>query len=142
MEESTPSKKPNPWYGKIETLEQALKVIKESAYGFFFISILQAGLGFALGASLWIDAIIFSVLAAVLLKFKSRVAAVFLLIFSSAATVVTFINKFSPEPNVQMGGTNIFLSLVILWAAIRAVQATFKLPALQKEQSSMPQIIS
>ena len=52
-------KKKNSWFGKIETKEEALKVIKDSSYGFFFLAVLQAVIGFALGMNLWLDAILY-----------------------------------------------------------------------------------
>ena len=125
-------KKKNSWFGKIETREEALKVIKDSSYGFFFLAVLQAGIGFALGMNLWLDAILYLIFGAALLKFKSRIAAVLLLLLTGGALVMTFLNKLNPDPSAGTGGTNLFLAAIMIWVSIRAIQATFKLHNLNK----------
>ena len=125
-------KKKNTWFGKIETREEALKVIKDSSYGFFFIGILQAGIGFALGMNLWLDAILYLVFGGILFKFKSRVAAILLLLLTSGALVTTFLNKINPDPSSRTGGTNLFLAVIMIWISVRAIQATFKIHKLGK----------
>ena len=127
-----PPKKKNAWFGKIETREEALKVIKDSSYGFFFIAVLQAVIGFALGMNLWLDAVLYLIFGGILLKFKSRVAAILLLLLTSGALVMTFINKINPDPSSRTGGTNLFLAVIMIWTSIRAIQATFKLHKLEK----------
>ncbi len=126
-----PPKKKNAWYGKIETKEEALKVIKDSSYGFFFVAVLQAVIGFALGMNLWLDAILYLIFGAILLKFKSRVAAILLLLLTSGALIMTFINKINPDPSSGTGGTNLFLAVIMIWASVRAIQATFGLRKFQ-----------
>jgi hypothetical protein len=127
-----PLKKKNSWFDKIETVEDCLSVIKDVSYGFFFVAFLQGVIGFALGANLWFDFAVYIILASILLKFKSRVAAVLLLLVTGLALVVTFLNRISPDPSLASGGTNIFLAIIIVWASVRAVQATFKLNKLSK----------
>lgn len=117
-------KKKSSMFAKIESRDDALKVIKDTSIGFFFIAVLQAGLGFFIAPSLMIDAVLYAILAGVLLKWKSRIAAVLLLLLAGGALVMTSLNMIGAT---AMGGSNIILGLVILWAAVRAVEATFRL---------------
>ncbi|MEI6660241.1 MAG: hypothetical protein WCK91_02355 [bacterium] len=128
---STDSKPPkkNAWFGKIETKEEALKVIKDSSNGFYFLAALQIVIGyFLLGLPAIIDGVIFAVLAFLLRKFNSMVVAVLLLLLSVGAVVVTAINQFGGGT----GGRNTILAVIMIWTSIRAVQATFKLHKLEK----------
>lgn len=124
-------KKKNNWFGKIETREEAIKIIKDCSYGFFSLAVLQAVIGFALGVSLWLDAILYFILGGILLKFKSRVAAILLLLLTSGALAMTFINKINPGPASEAGGTNLFLAVMMIWVSVRAIQATFRLRKFQ-----------
>lgn len=126
-------KKKSSMFAKIESRDDALKVIKDASIGFFFIAVLQAGLGFFVAPSLMIDAVLYAILAGVLLKWKSRIAAVLLLLLAGGALVMTFLNMIGAT---AMGGSNIILGLVILWAAVRAVEATFRLKGEFTEESS------
>ena len=111
-------------FTKIKNKDDALKIIKDSSIVFFFVAALQAGLGFFIAPSLIIDGILYAILAAILLKWKSRIAAVFLLLLGSAALVMTVLNKIGVTAE---GGNNIILAIIIFWVAIRAVEAAFKL---------------
>lgn len=110
-------------FSKIESHEDALKTIKDCALAFFFLAVLQAGIGYFVAPSLIIDAVLYAVLAAIMLKWNSRVAAVSLLIFSCFVIYMTIRNRLGLSAE---GGNNIFLAAIVLWAAIRSVQATFK----------------
>jgi cobalamin synthase len=126
--ESKPRKN-NTWFGKIGSKEDAIKVIKDSSNGFYFLAALQIIIGyFVLGLTTIIDGVIIAVLAFVLWKFRSIVAAVFLLLFSIVSIVVTAINQFGGGT----GGSNTILAVLMIWISIRAVQATFKLHKLEK----------
>lgn len=110
-------------FAKIESREDALKTIKDCAYGFFVVAAIQAGAGYFIAPSLIIDAILYIALAGILLKWNSRVAAIFLLIISGVAVYMTVLNRLGMAAE---GGNNIFLALIMLWAGIRSVEATFK----------------
>ncbi len=112
------------WLSKIESRDDALKVVKDTSMGFFFIAALQVGLSFIMGFSILLDAIIYAVGGFFLRRFGSRAAAVVLLLLATAEAGVTFANRVGANLG---GGNNIFLALIILLAAIRAVDATFKL---------------
>ena len=125
----TPPPKKNNWFGKIETREEALKVIKDSSNGFYFLAVLQIVIGyFLLGASAIVDSVILAILAFLLRKFNSMVVAILLLLLSLAGIVVTGINRFGGGT----GGRNIILAVIMIWVSVRAVQATLKLHKLEK----------
>ncbi len=111
-------------FAKIESRDDALQTIKDTSIGFFFIAVLQAGLGFFIAPSLIVDAILYAILAGILLKWKSRIAAVSLLLLGGGALAMTFLNLVGVT---ALGGNNVILGLLIFWAAIRAVEATYKL---------------
>jgi len=114
--------KKNAWFSKIESKEDAIKVIKDSSNGFLVLAAIQFGLGFLIGMTTIIDGVIYAVLALLLRKFNSRAVAILLLLLSLVAIVVTGINKFGGGE----GGRNIILAVIMIWASVRAVQATFK----------------
>ena len=113
--------KKNAWYGKIETKEDAIKVIKDSSNGFLLLSAIQMALGFIIGIETVIDGVIYLILALLLRKFNSRVVAIILLLLSLVSIVVTGMNKLGGGA----GGRNVLLSLIVTWVSIRAIQATF-----------------
>lgn len=122
--------KKNSWFGKIETQDEALEVIKGVSIGFYFLAVLQIVIGyFLIGLESIIDGVIYAVLAFLLRKFNSRVVAVILLLISIASIVFTGINQFAGGT----GGKNTILAVITVWASIRAIQATFKLHKLQHQ---------
>ena len=112
------------WFSKIESRADALKTVKDASTGFFVVAALQAALSFLVGFSVLIDAAIYVVGGFFLRRFNSRAAAVVLLSLALLGLGVTVANKFGENLG---GGNNIFLAAIVLWAAIRAVEATFKL---------------
>lgn len=112
------------WFSKIESREDALKVVKDTSMGFFAVAGLQAALSFLVGFSVLFDAFIYVVGAFFLRRYNSRAAAVVLLVLALAGAGVTFANKAGANLG---GGNNIFLAFIVLWAGTRAVEATFKL---------------
>ena len=117
-------KKKKGWFAKIESRDDALKVIKDVSMGFFFVAVLQGALSFLVGFSTIFDAVVYAVGGFFLYRYNSRATAVILLILAFVAVGVTFANKAGADLG---GGNNIFLAFIVLWAAIRAVEATFKL---------------
>jgi hypothetical protein len=118
MEQTT---KKNVWYGKIETKEDAKKVIKHSSNAFLVLAVVQIVLGFIADAASIIDGIVYLILALLLKKFNSRVVAIILLSLSLVSAVITGISKFAGST----GGQNILWALAIALISIRAVKATF-----------------
>ena len=112
------------WFSKIETRDDAIKVVKDTSLVFFFVAVLQAVLSFLLDFSVLFDVFVYGVGGFFLRRNNSRAAAVVLLVLAAIGAGVTFANKVGANLG---GGTNIFLALIVLWAGIRAVEATFKL---------------
>jgi uncharacterized membrane protein HdeD (DUF308 family) len=115
--------KKNSWFSKIESKEDALKVIKDTTTAFIAIAILQAILSFFVGHSILIDGIINAGGAFFLRRFNSRTAAVVLLVVATVSVGTTIANLLGAGLGT---GTNILLAIVVFWAGVRAVEATFK----------------
>lgn len=120
--------KKNFLYSKIESMEDAMKVIKDTSKGFLALAAIQIALGFLINAAAIIDGVVCGILAILLWKLNSRVVAIIFLLFSLTAIVATGINKFGGGS----GGRNIFLALFMTWVSIRAIQATFIYNKLNK----------
>jgi uncharacterized membrane protein HdeD (DUF308 family) len=116
--------KKNSWFSKIENREDALKVIKDTSTAFIAIAILQAILSYFVGSSILIDGIINAGGAFFLRRFNSRAAAVVLLVVASISIGVTIANLLGAKLGT---GTNILMAIIVFWAGVRAVEATFKL---------------
>ncbi len=121
---SEAKKKKRVLFLKIESRDDALKVVKDASMGFFFVAGLQAAVSYWVGISVLYDAAIYAIGGYFLRRYNSRAAAVVLLILTVLATGVTLANRIGRKLG---GGNNIFLAVILLWAAIRAVEATFKL---------------
>ncbi|TAN59900.1 hypothetical protein EPN18_09565 [bacterium] len=115
------------WFGKIDSKEFAVKLIRNISICFWAISAFQIVLSFFVGFEPAVDGILYGILGFSLYWFKSRVAGAMLLILSLTTVVVTGINWLTDNP----GGTNIILALFLLWISARATQATFKLHKLR-----------
>lgn len=112
------------WFKKIETRDDALSMIKDTSTGFFVVAGIFTAISFVLGFSLLIDAVLYAVGGFFLRRYNSRAAAVMLLIVASVGAAVTFANLAGADLG---GGNNIVVAVIIFWAAIRAVEATYKL---------------
>jgi hypothetical protein len=110
-------------FSKIRDMDDAQKMTKGSAYGFYTLAALQGGIGFFIAPALLIDAAIIALLAFFLQRFKSRIAAILLFLLSSAMVFSTFQNKFGGGGE---GGNNVILALIAFGTGIRAIEATFK----------------
>ena len=111
-------------FSKIENRDEALKMVRDTSAAFFFVAGLQAVLSYWVGYGVLVDAAIYAIGGFFLRRFNSRAAAVVLLLLALISAGVTVANK--TGANIG-GGNNIILALIILWAGIRAVEATFKL---------------
>ena len=114
------------WSLKVSTEEQALKAIRESAMGFYVVAGMQALMVLILGAFALIDASLFAGLGFWLHMRSSRTAATLLAILSAVSIGTTVWNQVTGD----LGGRNVVLSVIVFWAAVRAVIATYKLRSL------------
>lgn len=112
------------WFSKIESREEALKVVKDASGGFFVVAAIQGGIGIFLAPSLLFDAAMYASGGYLLRRFNSRLIASALLVFALASAGTTVANRLGAGMG---GGNNVILAAIIVWAAIRAVQATVAL---------------
>jgi membrane-associated HD superfamily phosphohydrolase len=126
MNVPTPSepKKRSTWWKKIESREEALRNCRSAGYFFLILTTIGIVIILITDGEIWIDPVITLVLASILLKFQSRVAAVLLMIQVSAAILFTLLNSESS------GGLT--MQFVMLLLSIRAIEATFFLGAADK----------
>jgi hypothetical protein len=113
------------WFSKIKSKKLATKLIREGSITFFGIAgiILVAGYFisnkyYETGVVFMMVSVVYAILAGILFKWKSRVAA-----------VLIFIMMF--DALISMNGY-IILTLLLFWLAVRLVQATFKLHSKNK----------
>ena len=121
---SAPSGKKRGFFSGIESREDALKVAKDASTAFFLIAGLQALLSFVIGFSILLDAAFYLGGGFFVRRFHSRAAAIVLLLLAGISAAVTVGNRMGADLG---GGKNVVLALIVFWAAIRAVEATFKL---------------
>jgi len=136
MDEASPKKK-NDFFSKIESREDALKLVKDTSNAFFFIAVLQAALAYWIGLSTLFDAALYAVGGFFVRRFNSRAAAVTLLLLALVAAGVTIENRAGANLG---GGGNIVLAVIVVWAGVRAVEATFKLHSrfMQRDANEHP----
>jgi hypothetical protein len=120
---ATPTKKKG-LFSRIESRQDALKLVRDAALGFLFVAALYGLVGVLLGLAVLGDAVILAVLGLILMKWHSRLAAVLLLLVSLGQAGVTVLNRLGVT---ALGGKNIFLAIIMVIVAARAVEATFKL---------------
>lgn len=106
---------------KIETKDEATKIIKDCSNAFLVLAAIQIIGGFVIGDGLIFDGILYLILSLILKKLNSRIVAILLLLLSLFSVVITAINMFGGG----QGGKNILLALLTTWAGVRAVQATY-----------------
>ena len=112
------------WILEIVSRSDSLTVAKRAGIAFWILASIQALVGAFLMPAALADAVVTAALATVLFVWRSRVAAVGLLMLSLWSLVLTALNLIRGTAG---GGRNIVFSAVFLWAAVRAVEATFKL---------------
>ena len=116
-------------YQKIESKDDALKVIKYISIGF----IIWAGVLVSMvpSSDMFVVSAIYTLLSAWLLKWKSRAAAslLFLIaVFYLLSTMLPYFLNDQPdqETNYIILIWDVSLSIVFFWAAVKVVEATFK----------------
>jgi len=112
------------FFAPLASRDEALEGVKEYSVAFYVIAGIQGLIGYFAAPAMIFDAVILAALATVLRLWNSRVAAVLLLILSTLILGSTIMSRLGVE---GAGGSNIFLALMLFWAAIKSVEATFKL---------------
>ena len=118
------TEKKNGLFAKIENGADAAKTVRDASLGFFFVAALYGVVGFLMAPAALTDAVILVILATILMKWRSRTAAVLLLLVSGFQAGVTLLNRLGV---MSEGGNNVFLAAIMVITAVRAVEATFKL---------------
>lgn len=118
-------------FRRIESKEDARKILRDIGIGFYFVAGLQFVVGILLIRSLLTDSVGFLIIGYCLHKFRSRTAAI-------AAVGITLIGIVVTARNfvTRQGPTNIVLALLLLVYSIRAVQASFAYHKLAKSRFS------
>lgn len=120
-------------FSAIRTRDDAEKAAKDCGNAFFLVAAFQGAIGAFIAPSLLFDAALYA-LCGYFVRFKqSRAASVVVLLLSIAAVVGTVMNKMGLNAG---GGNNIILAAFIVIAAVRAVEATFKLAGQFKGEES------
>ena len=122
-------------FSRIETREDALKLVRDGSIAFLVLAGLQALIGVFIAPGMLLDAAIVAVLALIIWKAQSRVGAVALLLLTGAEAVITVLNRIGA---MSSGGSNVFLAIIMLILSIRLVEATFKLARPQPPARRTP----
>lgn len=124
------------WFGKIDSRDEAVELAKGCGAAFLVVAAIQGALSFIVGYSLLIDAALYALCGYFIRTKHSRAAAVIVLLLAVVGLVVTILNKTGHNLG---GGSNVFLALVVAWAGVRAVEATFKLRGRFSAQVLVPE---
>ena len=122
-------------FSRIETREDALKLVRDGSIAFLVLAGLEALIGVFLAPAMLLDAAIVAVLALIIWKAQSRVGAVALLLVTGAEAVITVLNRIGATSS---GGSNVFLAVLMLILSIRLVEATFRLARPQPPARRAP----
>lgn len=110
------------FWGAIQNVEEATRIISSAAYVFYFLAALLGLIGYSLvGPAVLIDVAILVGLAFLLHKRRKRVFAYLLLVYNLFVFRITLSNLLGITDE---GGQNLALSLIAIWASVRAIQAT------------------
>jgi RNA polymerase subunit RPABC4/transcription elongation factor Spt4 len=108
------------YFGPVESVEEARSVIVDASNGFYFLAALNLLFGLILFPAALVDAVILTVLSLWLRTSASRVPAGLLLVLAVlgiASTAMALAGK-------AEGGRNVYLALLTLGMAYRALRAT------------------
>ena len=127
------------WISKIDTRDDALEVAKVASYAFLFLAALQLVQCLVLkSAPAFVEALITFSGALAVLRLHSRAAAAVLLAVSCADALVTL----AVILGAPLGtGSNVILAGLMVWVAVRAVQATWaleRMPDEDEEEEELP----
>ncbi|MEK7511706.1 MAG: hypothetical protein AAB575_01700 [Patescibacteria group bacterium] len=107
------------WY-KIDSREDAIKIIKKSSSFFLCIAAIQIVVGLLAGISVLITGVIFLILGILLRKYNNTIIAVLLLFLSALAIIATVTNVVGGS----QGGTSVLFAILLFFTSIGALRAT------------------
>lgn len=115
------------FFAKIASRDDAVDTVQAASIVFVVLPVLEAAVGGFVMPALITQAVVLAVLGGILIKWRSRAVAV-LLLLCSGLEVVSIVGPFG---FYLLAGTNVYwlvyLALIMLVIAVRAVDATFKL---------------
>lgn len=111
-------------FAQIASRDDALALAKVVSNSFFFVAAIQLLLSILPLYEGLVDALVFAAGGMLVRQFHSRVAAVVLLVLAFGGTCATILHIAGAN---AIGGMNIFVALIAFGAAVRGVEATFKL---------------
>lgn len=109
---------------RIEKQEDAVKVVHAASLAFFVVAGLLLLMSYYFGRAFLFDAAAYLVLGFFLRQFRSRIVAILLLLLAVITTAVGAGRLMEAGVN---SGLYVVVAVAVLWVAIRAVEATFKL---------------
>ncbi|MEQ1880911.1 MAG: hypothetical protein ABL878_08060 [Burkholderiales bacterium] len=109
---------------RVRNRSDALKVVTHAALVFLAVAAVMLGMYIYSGARTLIDVGFFSILGLLLWRFRSPAAAFGLLLVSVMRLLVTTAQSLDTG---QISGLEVAICVVVLFAAVRAVEATLKL---------------
>src|SRR5262245_1715698 len=110
-------------FAPIESIEEAKNSIAAVCKIFLVLAAIMGVVSFFIFKAGILDAALYILLALIIWKFQSRVAAIILLLLTILQVVVTVMNLMGVA---DLGGRNVVLSIIVALAAARVVQATFR----------------
>jgi len=120
------------WLAKIETRDDALEVVMVASYAFFFVAALQIVLYLAVDSSAALLVAGIALAGGAALRVHSRAAAFVLLAVSGIEALATMAKMFGAHPGL---GSNVFVAGLMVWVAVRAVQATAALERMPDDEA-------
>lgn len=117
-------KKYGAWLARIGDRQTASSMASECGFAMLFWAVVQAAFSFKYGQSLLIHSVVLALGGFCLLRWQSRAAAVMLLLYALAGAGLTLAIIAGEKLS---GNSNLALALLILWTAIKGVEATFRL---------------
>lgn len=110
-------------YYKVECREDALKLIKESTNLWYIIAVIifAVNLGFGSPGSFLIHPVLWALVATGVRFLFSKVAAVTLFLLALFWAYLLFSGQ------VEFSFIDVIVTIVMIWAAVRAIEATFLL---------------
>ena len=110
--------------GRIRSRQDALRVVTHASVVFLGVAAVMFGMFLESGARTLLDVGLFTIFGLLLWRFRSPAAAFGLLLASIMRLLITLAQTLDTG---EVTGLNIAICVVVLFAAIRAVEATLKL---------------
>ncbi len=117
--------------GRIDSRKAALQMVKDCGNAFYVVAALNAVIAMVLtlvavdDLSRLGDAAVYGLLGYFIREQRSRIAACLAVVFASLVVGITAANLLGFGTGT--GGFNILLAVIVMLAAVRSVEATFKL---------------